>query len=183
MIDEGPFGAPIILTPFNYVKGKQYGAELTADYTKDNLNPMPISRSNTPWEKDGRRASSASIPVSSPIRRTTTFISITSRPSRPRRVRRINGAHALRCRLIFGTGLREDEQLTPDARYSQRGACARLRQINTGIVQDFSVFNMSGLSARFDVINLFDVHYESAAAAASASLRRSGGHAAASSWV
>jgi outer membrane receptor protein involved in Fe transport len=33
-------------------------------------------------------------------------------------------------------------------------------QINTGIVQDFSVFNMSGLSARFDVINLFDVHYQ-----------------------
>ena len=33
LIDEGQFGAPIILTPFNYRYGKQYGAELTANYT------------------------------------------------------------------------------------------------------------------------------------------------------
>ena len=26
MIDEGQFGAPIILTPFNYARGRQYGA-------------------------------------------------------------------------------------------------------------------------------------------------------------
>ena len=32
MIDEGQFGAPIILTPFNYARGRQYGAEFTADY-------------------------------------------------------------------------------------------------------------------------------------------------------
>ena len=29
LIDEGQFGAPIILTPFNYAHGKQYGAEFT----------------------------------------------------------------------------------------------------------------------------------------------------------
>ena len=33
LIDEGQFGAPIILTPFNYRYGKQYGAELTTNYT------------------------------------------------------------------------------------------------------------------------------------------------------
>ncbi|MGC2028388.1 MAG: TonB-dependent receptor, partial [Steroidobacteraceae bacterium] len=33
LIDEGQFGAPIILTPFNYRYGKQYGVELTANYT------------------------------------------------------------------------------------------------------------------------------------------------------
>jgi outer membrane receptor for ferrienterochelin and colicins len=32
LIDEGQFGAPIILTPFNYAVGKQYGAEFTAAY-------------------------------------------------------------------------------------------------------------------------------------------------------
>ena len=33
LIDEGQFGAPIILTPFNYRYGKQYGSELTFNYT------------------------------------------------------------------------------------------------------------------------------------------------------
>ena len=32
LIDEGQFGAPIILTPFNYQAGRQYGGELTFNY-------------------------------------------------------------------------------------------------------------------------------------------------------
>ncbi|KUR72001.1 TonB-dependent receptor [Novosphingobium sp. FSW06-99] len=32
LVDEGQFGAPIILTPFNYAKGRLMGAELTASY-------------------------------------------------------------------------------------------------------------------------------------------------------
>ena len=32
LIDEGQFGAPIILTPFNYSYGQQYGAEFTMNY-------------------------------------------------------------------------------------------------------------------------------------------------------
>jgi outer membrane receptor protein involved in Fe transport len=34
LIDEGQFGAPIILTPFNYAKGRQYGVELSAAYAR-----------------------------------------------------------------------------------------------------------------------------------------------------
>ena len=34
LIDEGQFGAPIILTPFNYAKGRQYGVELTGSYAR-----------------------------------------------------------------------------------------------------------------------------------------------------
>src|SRR5262249_4195322 len=32
LVDEGQFGRPILLTPFNYAEGKQYGVELTASY-------------------------------------------------------------------------------------------------------------------------------------------------------
>jgi outer membrane receptor for ferrienterochelin and colicins len=38
LIDEGQFGAPIILTPFNYTYGKQYGAEITANFTEEGFN-------------------------------------------------------------------------------------------------------------------------------------------------
>ncbi len=37
LIDEGQFGAPIILTPFNYRYGKQKGVEATLNYTTHNL--------------------------------------------------------------------------------------------------------------------------------------------------
>src|SRR5450631_642451 len=38
LIDEGQFGAPIILTPFNYRYGKQYGVEFSGNYTTGNLS-------------------------------------------------------------------------------------------------------------------------------------------------
>ena len=38
LIDEGQFGAPIILTPFNYTYGKQYGAEIAANFTEAGFN-------------------------------------------------------------------------------------------------------------------------------------------------
>jgi outer membrane receptor protein involved in Fe transport len=38
LIDEGQFGAPIILTPFNYAQGRQYGVELSASYAKGPFN-------------------------------------------------------------------------------------------------------------------------------------------------
>ncbi len=39
LIDEGQFGAPIILTPFNYTYGKQYGAEITDQLTPTKASP------------------------------------------------------------------------------------------------------------------------------------------------
>ncbi len=38
MIDEGQFGAPIILTPFNYLTGRQYGLELTGTYERGDFS-------------------------------------------------------------------------------------------------------------------------------------------------
>jgi outer membrane receptor protein involved in Fe transport len=38
LIDEGQFGAPIILTAFNYARGEQYGIELTVSYDRGPLS-------------------------------------------------------------------------------------------------------------------------------------------------
>ncbi|WP_174299230.1 TonB-dependent receptor [Caulobacter sp. S45] len=38
LIDEGQFGAPIILTPFNYLRGIIFGQEFTANYTQGPLS-------------------------------------------------------------------------------------------------------------------------------------------------
>ena len=38
MLDEGQFGAPIILTPFNYQGGRQYGTEFSSSYNAGKFN-------------------------------------------------------------------------------------------------------------------------------------------------
>ena len=38
LIDEGQFGAPIILTPFNYRTARNYGVELTTSYDVDKFS-------------------------------------------------------------------------------------------------------------------------------------------------
>src|SRR5450755_4304462 len=38
LIDEGQFGAPIILTPFNYLKGRIEGIEFTGNYASDDFS-------------------------------------------------------------------------------------------------------------------------------------------------
>jgi outer membrane receptor for ferrienterochelin and colicins len=38
LVDEGQFGAPIILTPFNYAVGRQYGIEFTTNYSYGGLS-------------------------------------------------------------------------------------------------------------------------------------------------
>ena len=38
LIDEGQFGSALIFSPFNYAKGNQYGAEVTANYTQGGFN-------------------------------------------------------------------------------------------------------------------------------------------------
>jgi len=38
LIDEGQFGQALVFAPFNYKKGKVYGAEFTANYRQDNLS-------------------------------------------------------------------------------------------------------------------------------------------------
>ena len=37
-LDEGQFGPALLMTPFNYAKGKIYGVELTANYKMDNVS-------------------------------------------------------------------------------------------------------------------------------------------------
>jgi outer membrane receptor protein involved in Fe transport len=46
LIDEGQFGAPIILTPFNYAAGRQYGVELDATYSHRGFSAY----ANFAWE-------------------------------------------------------------------------------------------------------------------------------------
>jgi outer membrane receptor for ferrienterochelin and colicins len=161
MIDEGQFGAPIILTPFNYAHGRQYGAELTADYVTGNLNayanfslehavgedwitsqfdftPQQLLYTQTNYiHLDHEQLATGSAGVS--YKWATTIFSAD---------------------MIYGTGLRDDAT-APDGTIIPNGAhTPPYASVNVGVSHDFSDLGWDGWTARADVINLFDVDYQ-----------------------
>ncbi|HEY3778776.1 MAG TPA: TonB-dependent receptor [Rhizomicrobium sp.] len=161
LIDEGQFGAPIILTPFNYQNGKQYGAELTGNYTSGpfsaygnlallhavgehivssqfNFDPGDLAYIADHFiHLDHEQALTASAGVS------------------------YNWAGTLLSTdMIYGSGLRADLEL-PNGETIPNGAhLPAYAQFNLGVSRAFDVDGAKGFTARIDVINLFDTKYE-----------------------
>jgi outer membrane receptor protein involved in Fe transport len=163
MIDEGQFGAPIILTPFNYVKGKQYGAVLTADYTVDKFNAYAnLSLEHAVGE--GWETSQFSFLPDQFLYTQGNYIHLDHEEafSASAGASYKWGSTLFDADMIFGTGLREDTPPVPGLPDGVPNGThtPAYAQVNTGMTQDFSVFSVAGLTARFDVINVFDVHYQ-----------------------
>jgi outer membrane receptor protein involved in Fe transport len=155
MIDEGQFGAPIVLTPFNYLTGRQYGLELTGAYERDGFS----SYLNAAYERaDGRDI------VSSQFQFDPGDLGYIADHFIPLDHQQIVSASAgasyawlgtrFSTDLIYGSGLRKDGT-TPNGDHVPGYV-----QVNLGLSRDFELAGARGLTARFDVINLFDEKYE-----------------------
>ncbi len=161
LIDEGQFGAPIILTPFNYQHGKQYGGELTANYT------------NGPFSAYGNFALLHAIGeniVSSQFNFGPDELAYISNHfihlDHEQALTMSGGASynwedtVFSSDLIFGSGLRADLDL-PNGESIPNGAhLPSYVQVNLGVSRAFAVADVKGFTARFDIINLFDEKYE-----------------------
>ncbi len=161
LIDEGQFGAPIILTPFNYRYGKIEGVELTENYSVSHFNvygnlafqsakgkDVESSQFNFTEQQlayiadnyihlDHEERASASGGVSYEWRRTT--FSVDS---------------------MFGTGLREDLALPSGFDIPNGTHTPSYTTVNLGVVHAFDLGGSGPLKLRFDVINLLDKVYE-----------------------
>ncbi|HET7083513.1 MAG TPA: TonB-dependent receptor [Rhizomicrobium sp.] len=155
LIDEGQFGAPIILTPFNYAQGRQYGGELTINYAHDNFSAYM----NASYE----RAVGRNI-VSSQFQFDPNDLAYIAGHYIPLDHQQLFSLSAgatytmekthLSADLLYGTGLRKDGA-TPNG-----ASVPAYVTVNFGISQDFELDDLKGLTARFDVLNLFDEIYE-----------------------
>jgi outer membrane receptor protein involved in Fe transport len=163
MIDEGQFGAPIILTPFNYAKGKQYGAELTGDYTAGNFNAYGNLALEHAIGEDWITSQFSFLPDQF-LYTQNHFIDLDHEQhfSASGGASYKWGGTLFDADLIYGTGLREDTPPLPGlpSGIPNGTHVPAYTQVNTGLAQDFGVFGMEGFTARFDVINLFDEKYE-----------------------
>jgi outer membrane receptor protein involved in Fe transport len=161
LIDEGQFGAPIILTPFNYTYGKQYGAEITANYTQSGFSTYL----NLAYQSaKGKNFSSAQFNFSPDdlVYVASHYIHL----DHEQQFTASGGVSYLWNHTTFsadfleGSGLRASLTL-PDGSVIPNGDhLPYYNQLNLGVNHIFHFTESSTLTARFDVINTFDKVYQ-----------------------
>ena len=161
LIDEGQFGAPIILTPFNYAQGKQYGAELTGNFTAEALSAYL----NLAFQSArGKTIDSAQFNFAPAVLSYIAdhYIHL----DHEQQFTASGGAsyswHDTRfsADFLLGSGLRANETLA-DANSIPNGAhLPYYVQLNAGLSHVFQLDRGGTLTARLDVINILDKTYE-----------------------
>jgi outer membrane receptor for ferrienterochelin and colicins len=168
LIDEGQFGAPIILTPFNYRYGKQYGAELTTNYTTKSFNAYLNLAVQSAKGKD---IDSAQFNFSQTdldyIASNWIHLDHEQQHTASGGVSYVYEDTRVSADFLMGSGLRADLELPPGQTNGYRGDdipngehLPYYTQVNAGISHVFDVTNAGTLTARFDVINVLDKIYE-----------------------
>jgi outer membrane receptor for ferrienterochelin and colicins len=161
LIDEGQFGAPIILTPFNYRHGQVYGVEFTGNYTAGHFQTY----GNVAFQRAiGKEFESSQFNFAP---EDLTYVAshyihldheqamtISSGAAYQWQGTRLSGD------LLVGSGLRASLPL-PDGTSIPNGAhLPYYRQMNLGASHAFDAQGIKGLSVRIDVINAFDQKYQ-----------------------
>jgi outer membrane receptor protein involved in Fe transport len=161
LIDEGQFGAPIILTPFNYRYGQVYGVEFTGNYTIRHFQAYGNLAFQRAIGKDFE-SSQFNFNPNSLAYVTDHYIHLDHEQEMT-----ISGGAAYEWQgsrlsgdILVGSGLRAALNL-PDGSAIPNGAhLPYYRQVNLGASHEFDAEGLKGFSARVDVINAFDQKYQ-----------------------
>ena len=149
LIDEGQFGAPIILTPFNYRYGLIGGVEFTANYSINNF----AAYLNSAWQAaHGKEVESAQFNFSQDdlnyIASNYIHLDHEGRVSASSGVSYLWLGTRFSTDAIFGTGLRQSLTL-PDGSVIPNGDhTPSYTQINLGATHDFEIAGSGPLTLR-----------------------------------
>ncbi len=168
LIDEGQFGAPIILTPFNYRYGKQYGAELTLNYTTRELTAYLNLAAQS---AKGKQIDSAQFNFAPEdlayIANNYIHLDHEQQKTASGGISYLWHDTRFSADFLVGSGLRADLDLPPGQTTPYGGTgipngahLPYYTQVNTGITHIFAIPGAGTLTARFDVINLVDREYQ-----------------------
>jgi hypothetical protein len=155
MIDEGQFGAPVILTPFNYQTGRQYGGEVSFNYQSNGFTGYI----NAAYERaDGREINSSQFQFDPDD---LAYIADHFIPLDHQQIGTVSAGASynwdgvlLSADLLYGTGLRRDGA-TPNGDH-----VPAYTTVNFGVSHSFDIGGLKGLTARLDLINAFDEKYD-----------------------
>jgi outer membrane receptor for ferrienterochelin and colicins len=174
LIDEGQFGAPIILTPFNYRYGQQYGAELTVNYA---TGPLSLYLNAATQRARGKDIVTSQFDFDPNDLEYTTnhYISLDHEQQYTGSAGASYLWHDTRVSLdmLLGSGLREDLPAPSGVPLANGMTTYNIpngahlpyyRQVNMGVSHTFQGIGIGSAknapTVRFDVINLFDTAYE-----------------------
>jgi outer membrane receptor protein involved in Fe transport len=154
LLDEGQFGAPIILTPFNYREGYAKGVEFSVNYAH---GPFTAYANLAISQAKGRDIVSSQFNIDPAdlayiqdhwihLDHDQTYTASAGGTWRL-------GATTLSGELIYGSGLRS----TPDGGAPNSDHLPGYVQVNLGASHEFEG---PGIKVRADIINLFDKVYE-----------------------
>jgi outer membrane receptor for ferrienterochelin and colicins len=170
LIDEGQFGAPIILTPFNYTRGRQYGIELTGSYAKGPFSAY-ANFAYSVAQGEGWASSQFEFPQAQLEYSQGHYIYL----DHDERVAISGGASYLwqgtrfGGDLIYGSGLRADLPLTNAVTQPDGSVLDAIPngeelqpyvQVNLSVTHRFEDVAGAPLELRFDIINAFDEVYQ-----------------------
>jgi outer membrane receptor for ferrienterochelin and colicins len=161
LIDEGQFGAPIILTPFNYRDGRNAGVEFTGNYVSNGFSGY----ANLAFQSaKGRDIDSSQFNFSS--QELAYIASNYIHLDHEQRVTASAGGSYLwrdtrfSADMLFGTGLRANLALPDGAEIPNGDNLPSYAQFNVGASHIFHPQGSGALTARVDVVNLLDRVYE-----------------------
>src|SRR5579862_4201728 len=155
LIDEGQFGAPIILTPFNYRYGLIGGIEFSANYTLKDFsaygNVSFQAAHGKQWESSQFNFTPADFAY---VSQNYIHLDHEGRVAASGGVSYLWMGTRFSGDFIFGTGLRES------INYPNDDHVPSYTQVNLGLSHAFPAGGKGPLTARLDVINAFDKVYE-----------------------
>jgi len=161
LIDEGQFGAPIVLTPFNYRWGRIGGVEFTGDYSIRRFSAY----GNLAFQSaKGKGVESSQFNFTQEqlayIQDNYIHLDHEERVSASGGVAYQWGRTRASVDAIFGTGLRDDLVLPNGFDIPNGDHTPSYTQVNLGLTHAFEIGDPAGpLQLRFDVVNLFDKVY------------------------
>ena len=161
LIDEGQFGAPIILTPFNYHQGRQYGVEYTVNYTGDSVTAY----FNLAWQHtQGKQIDSAQFNFSPEelayIADHYIHLDHEQQITSSGGVFYTHNDTRVGANYLVGSGLRSSLILPDGSEIPNGDHLPYYTQVNLAGSHVFRLGGAGTLTARVDIINIFDKVYE-----------------------
>lgn len=157
LVDEGQFGAPIILTPFNYAVGRQYGLELTTSY---NHGPWSIYTNFATQSAKGKDIISSQFNFTSAdlayIESNYINLDHSASYTASGGVSYLWRGTRLGADVLYGSGLRADLILPNGSDIPNGETLPGYVQVNLSVSHKFENAPGGALTVRFDVINVAD---------------------------
>jgi outer membrane receptor protein involved in Fe transport len=161
LIDEGQFGAPIILTPFNYRYGLIGGVEFSANYSIENFSAYL----NSAWQAaHGKDVESSQFNFDQAdlnyIANNYIHLDHEGRVSASGGVSYLWQGTRASVDALLGTGLRQDLTFANGFTIPNGDHTPSYTQVNLGLSHAFEMPATGPVTVRFDVINVADKVYQ-----------------------